>query len=136
LSAHPRHQTPFAIEVQPHVKETLVKITHIFVRGSWATDATIFQRTHELTENTERIAVMHISRKKIALEQIAVLILRSSPPKVVVKILVSLPNFAAESQVPVSIRIERDEFDRIPRIVAFRQIGQQAPILFITRKGI
>src|SRR6266851_4690214 len=33
-------------------------------------------------------------------------------------------------------RPKGDEFDRIPKIVAFRWIGGKAPLLFITRKRI
>src|SRR4029077_20330309 len=79
---------------------------------------------------------VEVDVKQIALQKITVRVIGAKPKIRIVKALVGLADLAAERQENVSILIKRDEFDRIPRIVAFRRIGQNAPILFITRKGI
>jgi hypothetical protein len=70
------------------------------------------------------------------MQKITVLVIGAETKIRVVKALVGLADLRAERQENVSILIERNEFDRIPKIVAFRRIGQKAPILFITRKRI
>jgi hypothetical protein len=66
--------------------------------------------------------------KQIALQKIPVRVIRAKPKIRIVKALVSPADLTAQRQENVSILIKRDEFDRIPRIVAFRRIGQKAPI--------
>src|SRR5260370_3178013 len=79
---------------------------------------------------------MEVDVEQIALQKIAVRVIGAKTKIGIVEALVGLADFAAERQENVSIFIKRDEFDRIPKIVAFRRIGQKAPILFITRKRI
>ncbi len=56
---------------------------------------------------------MGIRVNHVALEQIPVGVLRSASPKVIMVILVAFPNLPAECQMPISVRIERDEFDGV-----------------------
>src|ERR1700757_4124957 len=79
---------------------------------------------------------MEVDVKQIALQKIPVRVIGAKPKIRIVKALVGLADLTAERQENVSIFIKRDEFDRIPKIVAFRGIRQKAPILFVTRKRI
>src|SRR4029077_8790373 len=79
---------------------------------------------------------VEVDVKQVALQKIAVRVIGAEPKIRIVKALVGLADPTAERQEDVFILIKGDEFDRIPKIVPFRWIGQKAPILFVTRKRI
>ncbi len=74
--------------------------------------------------------------KQIALQKITVRVFVAKTKIRIVKALVGVADLPAERQKNVPILIERDKFDRIPKIVALRRIRQKTPILFITGKRI
>src|SRR5260370_38217805 len=79
---------------------------------------------------------VEVDVKQIALQKITVRVIGAETEVRVVKALVGLADLPAERQENVSIVIKRDEFDRIPKIVAFLRIGKKTPILLIARKRI
>jgi len=93
-----------------------VQIKLIAIRGPRSAIPAVFKAALELREEPEVITEMHVCMDHIALEQIAVLILRSASPKIVVVIFVALADIAAECEVVDSVGIERDEFDRVKKI--------------------
>jgi len=73
---------------------------------------------------------MEVDVKLIALQKITVRVILAKTKIRIVKALVGLADLPAERQKSVSILIERDKLDRIPKIVALRRIRQKTPIPF------
>jgi len=79
---------------------------------------------------------MKVDVKQIALQKISIRVVGTEAKIRIVKPLVRLADLSAERQEDIFILSERDEFDRLPKIVAFGGIGQKTPILLVARKWI
>src|SRR5437879_761994 len=71
------------------------------------------QAAFELSKEPEIVTKVSICVDHVSLKQIAVVVLRPEIPLAVVIVLVSLPNFATESQVGGAVLIEGDGLDCI-----------------------
>src|SRR5438034_9891631 len=116
-----------------HVEERLVQINIVPVSGSRSAIATIFKSAFELSEDSEIISKMGVGMNHVALEQIAIVILRPAPPETVVIILVALPDFAARRQIPISVWVKRNEFHGIEVISASRWVAEIL-VVFVVAK--
>src|SRR5207249_667813 len=132
-ASHPKGERIRLPPGKARIGEGLVQIEVVAVSRARAAIAAILQAALELSEEAEGLAEMSIGVKHVTLEEIAVVILGSAAPEVVVIVLVAFPNFAAQRQIRIPVCIERNELDGIEVVRALGWIAQ-AGIIFVLTK--
>ncbi len=100
-----------------------MQVKFVLVSRARSSLSAVLQAALQLGKQAKMLTHVEISMKKIALEEIAI-VLRVPPPVGVVKILITFPCLAAEGEIPAARRIERHVFDRIPE-QSVRQAGSR-----------
>src|SRR5665213_1312438 len=103
-----------------HVDKRLIEVELVPVRWARPAVASVFQATFELREEAHGISEVQIGVRHISLQEITIVILWTLSPVVIVKVLVPLPNFPAETQIIIARLIQSNvlyEIENITRVL-------------------
>ena len=95
-----------------------MQIQPIFIGHAGAAVAVIFKAAFYLNKYARWITELQISVQHVALQKVAIAILRPFAPASVVKILILKTRLAAERKIVVAFYAEWNVFEPIPRVSA------------------
>jgi len=106
----------------------------ILVGGARTAVATAFVGPASLGKDAESGTEVRIGMKHIALQQIAVVILRSLDPPRVSVVFVALPDLSAQGEIRAGLQIKADEFERIPNVASRARLAKVAVVLVVSQR--
>src|SRR5205823_4646955 len=113
LTTEPQSQRLCIRKRKADIEECLVQVELIFVWRARSAVAAILEAALKLGEEAEILSEPGVRVNHVALQQVAIVILRPEAPLAVVKVFVALANLAAEGQIEVAATVERYEFDGV-----------------------
>lgn len=111
------------------LQEGLLHIGFVGVGRTRATVAAILQSAFELAKETDPAAQVEVGVEHVALQQVAVGVLRLTAPAAIVEELKTLPHLAAQRNIAVAVRREWNVLQQIQIILPPAGVFQVAVVL-------